>query len=56
MHCIYYINRLTTTKVDIGLTYLGRLTNNAQRIVWFMVRTPDRLISSQAPYPIAPHM
>ena len=30
MHIIYQINRLTTTKVDS--TYLGWLTNNAQRI------------------------
>ena len=30
MHFIYYINRLTTTKVDS--TYLGCLTSNAQRI------------------------
>ena len=30
MHFIYYINRLTATKVD--LTYLGCLTSNAQRM------------------------
>ena len=30
MHFIYYINRLTATKVDP--TYLGCLTSNAQRI------------------------
>ena len=30
MHFIYYINRLTATKVDS--TYLGCLTSNAQRI------------------------
>ena len=30
MHFIYRINRLTTTKVDS--TYLGSLSNNAQRI------------------------
>ena len=30
MHFIYQINRVTTTKVDS--TYLGWLTNNAQRI------------------------
>ena len=30
MHFIYQINRLTTTKVDS--TYLGGLSNNAQRI------------------------
>ena len=30
MHSIYYINRLTTTKVDS--TYLGCLTSNTQRI------------------------
>ena len=30
MHFIYQINRLTNTKVDS--TYLGCLTNNAQRI------------------------
>ena len=30
MHFIYYINRLTATKVDS--TYLGCLTSNAQHI------------------------
>ena len=30
MHFIYYINRLTATKVDS--TYLGCLTSNTQRI------------------------
>ena len=30
VHFIYQINRLTTTKVDS--TYLGSLSNNAQRI------------------------
>ena len=31
MHFIYYINRLTATKVDS--TYMGCLTNNTQRII-----------------------
>ena len=33
MHFIYYINRLTATKVDS--TYLGCLTSNTQRICLF---------------------
>ena len=46
MHFIYQTNRLTTTKVDS--TYLGRLANNAQRIMSCgLARTHDHWISNQ---------
>ena len=50
MHFIYYINRLTATKVDS--TYLGCLTSNAQRIcpVAGLKRTTTGLVVSALPY------
>ena len=53
MHLTYYVNRLTTTKVDS--TYLAV---NQQCITYNIMccgraRTLDHLIGSQAPYPIA---
>ena len=38
MHFIYYINRLTTTKVDS--TYFGCLTSNTQRICLWQGSNP----------------
>ena len=49
MHLTYYVNRLTTTKVDS--TYL---TVNQQCTTYMCcsrARTLDYLIGSQAPYP-----
>ena len=50
MHFIYYINRLTATKVDS--TYLGELTSNAQRIcpVAGLERMTTRSVVSALPY------
>ena len=51
MHLTYYVNRLTTTKVDS--TYLAV---NQQCITYMCcgrVRTLDHLIGGQAAYPIA---
>ena len=50
MHFIYYINRLTATKVDS--TYLGCLANNAQRVcpVAGLERMTTGLVVSALPY------
>ena len=47
MHCIYYTNRLTATKVDS--TYLGCLTSNTQRTLYVCgrARTHDHRVGSQ---------
>ena len=50
MYFIYYINRLTATKVDS--TYLDCLTSNAQRIspVAGLERMTTELVVSALPY------
>ena len=51
MHLIYYVNRLTTTKVDS--TYLAVIQQCITYMCCGKARTLDHLICSQAPYPIA---
>ena len=52
MHFVYYMNKLITTKVDA--TYLGELTNNAQRIYMYVLWIQGQNRPGQNPPDITP--